>query len=66
MNGVIGKTNFFLVAIIYTNLFVFFLAQIPALNSVISMISSRRNRDAVIMGSLIGVCSLFLIWYLFG
>ncbi|SCV74140.1 BQ2448_6572 [Microbotryum intermedium] len=41
-------------------------AQVPMLNSVIGMINTRRTRDSVIMGSVVGVCVLFLLWYLFG
>lgn len=41
-------------------------AQVPAINSVLNMISSRRNRDAVIMGSVVGGCSLVLLWFVFG
>lgn len=41
-------------------------AQVPALNSIIGMINSRRRRDSVIMGSVIGVCTLLLMWFLFG
>lgn len=41
-------------------------AQVPALNSIIGMINSRRRRDSVIMGSVIGVCTLLLLWFIFG
>ncbi|KDE06005.1 hypothetical protein MVLG_03687 [Microbotryum lychnidis-dioicae p1A1 Lamole] len=41
-------------------------AQVPMLNSVIGMINSRKRRDSVIMGSVVGVCVLCLLWYLFG
>jgi Golgi SNAP receptor complex protein 1 len=41
-------------------------AQVPALNSIIGMINSRRRRDSVIMGTVIGVCTLLLMWFLFG
>ncbi|POY72581.1 hypothetical protein BMF94_4408 [Rhodotorula taiwanensis] len=41
-------------------------AQVPGLNSVIGMINSRRRRDSVIMGSVLGVCTLFLLYFMFG
>ncbi|KAK4058418.1 protein transport protein gos1 [Microbotryomycetes sp. JL221] len=41
-------------------------SQVPALNSVISMINSRRRRDSVIMGSVMAGCILFLLWFMFG
>ncbi|GAA5934792.1 Gos1p [Sporobolomyces koalae] len=41
-------------------------AQVPGLNSVIGMINSRRRRDSVIMGTLIGVCTLALLFFVFG
>ncbi|KAK4051832.1 protein transport protein gos1 [Microbotryomycetes sp. JL201] len=41
-------------------------AQVPALNSIIGMINSRRRRDSVIMGSVMAGCILFLLWYMFG
>ncbi|KAM0750164.1 V-snare-domain-containing protein [Meredithblackwellia eburnea MCA 4105] len=42
------------------------IAQVPALNSLLGMINSRRNRDAIIMGCLIGVCTLALLYFIFG
>ncbi|GAA5831731.1 hypothetical protein JCM3766R1_004996 [Sporobolomyces carnicolor] len=41
-------------------------AQVPGLNSVIGMINSRRRRDSVIMGTVIGVCTLALLFFVFG
>ncbi|GAA6000261.1 hypothetical protein JCM10207_007929 [Rhodosporidiobolus poonsookiae] len=41
-------------------------AQVPGLNSVIGMINSRRRRDSVIMGSVMGVCTLLLLFFVFG
>ncbi|BGP38495.1 protein transport protein gos1 [Rhodotorula kratochvilovae] len=41
-------------------------AQVPGLNSVIGMISSRRRRDSVIMGTVLGVCTLLLLFFVFG
>lgn len=41
-------------------------AQVPGLNSVIGMINSRRRRDSVIMGCVLGICTLFLLYFMFG
>ncbi|ORY79307.1 hypothetical protein BCR35DRAFT_304715 [Leucosporidium creatinivorum] len=41
-------------------------AQVPALNSIVGMINSRRRRDSVIMGSVMAGCVLLILWYLFG
>lgn len=41
-------------------------SQMPGLNSLISMISSRRRRDTYIVGGVIGVCVLLLLMYMFG
>ncbi|GAA6052712.1 hypothetical protein JCM3770_007187 [Rhodotorula araucariae] len=41
-------------------------AQVPGLNSVIGMIGSRRRRDSVIMGTVLGVCTLLLLFFVFG
>ncbi|KAL8293482.1 hypothetical protein RQP46_000183 [Phenoliferia psychrophenolica] len=41
-------------------------AQVPALNSLLGMINSRRNRDSLIMGTVFGVCTLALLYFLFG
>ncbi|GAA5847420.1 hypothetical protein JCM5353_006433, partial [Sporobolomyces roseus] len=41
-------------------------AQVPGLNSVIGMINSRRRRDSVIMGTVLGICTLALLFFIFG
>ncbi|BGP14448.1 protein transport protein gos1 [Rhodosporidiobolus nylandii] len=41
-------------------------AQVPGLNSVIGMINSRRRRDSVILGSIMGVCTLLFLFFVFG
>ncbi|GAA6028023.1 hypothetical protein JCM8097_001835 [Rhodosporidiobolus ruineniae] len=41
-------------------------SQVPGLNSVIGMINSRRRRDSVIMGSVMGVCTLLLLFFIWG
>ncbi|KAI5477537.1 hypothetical protein MNV49_006125 [Pseudohyphozyma bogoriensis] len=42
------------------------IASVPALNSLLGMINSRRNRDSVIVGSVIGICTLALLYFMFG
>lgn len=42
------------------------LNQMPGINSLISMIRSRRRRDTVIVGSVVGFCVLLLLGYMFG
>ncbi|EPQ30429.1 uncharacterized protein PFL1_01955 [Pseudozyma flocculosa PF-1] len=37
--------------------------QVPGLNSVITMIGRRRRRDSVIMGVLIGTCTVLLLMF---
>ncbi|RSH86556.1 uncharacterized protein EHS24_004825 [Apiotrichum porosum] len=41
-------------------------AQMPGINSLISMISSRRRRDTYILGGVVAFCVLLLLAYLFG
>ncbi|TFK19985.1 V-snare-domain-containing protein [Coprinopsis marcescibilis] len=40
------------------------LNTMPGINNLIGMIKSRRRRDSIIMGVLIGVCMIILITYL--
>ncbi|KAF9055847.1 snare region anchored in the vesicle membrane C-terminus-domain-containing protein [Panaeolus papilionaceus] len=42
------------------------LGTMPGINNVISMIKTRRRRDAVIMGVVIAACILILLHYVFG
>jgi Golgi SNAP receptor complex protein 1 len=37
---------------------------IPGMNNLIGMIKSRRRRDSIIMGMLIGVCCIILLTYI--
>jgi len=37
----------------------------PGINNLIGMIKSRRRRDAIIMGLVIGVCLILLLTYVF-
>ncbi|CAO1621637.1 unnamed protein product [Parajaminaea phylloscopi] len=39
-------------------------AQVPALNGIMTMIGRRRRRDSVIMGLLIGSCTVLLLFYI--
>ncbi|TXT12851.1 hypothetical protein VHUM_01252 [Vanrija humicola] len=41
-------------------------AQIPGINSLISMIRTRRRRDTFILGGVVAFCVLLLLGYLFG
>ncbi|CAA7264833.1 unnamed protein product [Cyclocybe aegerita] len=40
------------------------LGTMPGINSLVSMIKSRRRRDSIIMGVLIGVCAIILLTYI--
>lgn len=42
------------------------LSQMPGINSLITMIHSRRRRDSIIMGIVVGICVLLILGYLFG
>ncbi|EJD54871.1 28 kda golgi snare protein [Auricularia subglabra TFB-10046 SS5] len=41
------------------------MTQFPGLNSLVSMIRSRRRRDSIILGLVIGVCTILLLSYVF-
>ncbi|KAG2352047.1 hypothetical protein BDR07DRAFT_1439868, partial [Suillus spraguei] len=40
------------------------IGSIPGINNLLSMIKSRRRRDSIILGILIGGCLLLLISYM--
>ena len=40
--------------------------RFPMINNLVQKINFRKRRDTVIMGSVIGTCILFLLWYAFG
>ncbi|KAF8921932.1 v-SNARE protein [Mucidula mucida] len=40
------------------------LNAMPGINNIVGMIKSRRRRDSIIMGVLIGTCIFLLLWYL--
>lgn len=42
------------------------LSQMPGINSLISMIHSRRRRDSIIMGCVVGICLILILGYMFG
>ncbi|WVQ79221.1 hypothetical protein IAT38_001317 [Cryptococcus sp. DSM 104549] len=42
------------------------LSQMPGINSLITMIRTRRRRDTIILGVVVGVCVVLLLGYLFG
>ncbi|KAK4688668.1 golgi SNAP receptor complex member 1, partial [Tremellales sp. Uapishka_1] len=42
------------------------LSQMPGINSLISMIHSRRRRDSIIMGCVVGVCVVLILGYMTG
>ncbi|OJT04446.1 Golgi SNAP receptor complex member 1-2 [Trametes pubescens] len=41
------------------------LSSMPGINSLLSMIKTRRRRDAVIVGCVIGLCTVLLFMYVF-
>ncbi|WVR08079.1 hypothetical protein IAU60_005125 [Kwoniella sp. DSM 27419] len=42
------------------------LSQMPGINSLITMIRTRRRRDSIIMGCVVGSCVILLLGYTFG
>nr|ACO11394.1 Golgi SNAP receptor complex member 1 [Caligus rogercresseyi] len=40
--------------------------RFPVINNLVHRINLRKKRDALILGSVIGLCLLFSIWYMFG
>ena len=38
---------------------------IPGINNILSMIKTRRRRDAIILGCIIGLCIVLLVSYIF-
>ena len=42
------------------------LSQMPGINSLITMIRTRRRRDTVILGVVVGGCTILLLGYMFG
>jgi len=40
------------------------IGTMPGINNLVSMIKSRRRRDSIIMGVVIGVCTIIILTYL--
>ena len=40
--------------------------RFPLINNVVQRISLRKRRDTIIIGSVIGLCLVFLLWYWLG
>merc|ERR1712029_64062 len=41
-------------------------SKFPLINSLVNKINLRKRRDTIVLGSVIGVCLVFMIWYIFG
>jgi len=41
-------------------------SKFPLINSLVNKINLRKRRDTIIIGSVIGLCLVFMIWYMFG
>jgi len=41
-------------------------SKFPLINSLVNKINLRKRRDTIILGSVIGLCLVFMIWYIFG
>lgn len=41
------------------------MSSIPGINNLLSMIKTRRRRDSVILGCIIGLCFILLLMYMF-
>lgn len=40
--------------------------RFPMINSLVQKVNLRKRRDSIILGSVIGLCFVFLLWYTFG
>jgi len=40
--------------------------KFPLINSLVNKINIRKRRDTIIIGTIIGLCLVFFIWWLFG
>lgn len=36
------------------------------INNLVNKINLRKRRDSIIIGVVIGICLVFMIWYMFG
>ena len=41
-------------------------SKFPLINSLVNKINLRKRRDTIILGCVIGLCLVFMIWYMFG
>jgi hypothetical protein len=41
-----------------------FVDKMPGINNLVGMIKSRRRRDSIILGLLIGVCTIIILSYI--
>jgi len=41
-------------------------SKFPMINSLVNKINLRKRRDTIILGAVIGLCLVFMIWYMFG
>ena len=40
--------------------------RFPLINSLVQKINLKKRKDSVILGAVIGVCLLFMLWWVFG
>merc|ERR1712110_672712 len=40
-------------------------SKFPLINSLVNKINLRKRRDTIILGSVIGVCLILMLWYVF-
>lgn len=40
--------------------------KFPMINNLVQKINLRKRRDTIVLGSVIGICFVFLLWYTFG
>ena len=41
-------------------------SKFPLINSLVNKINLRKKRDTIILGFVIGLCLVFMVWYIFG
>lgn len=41
-------------------------SKFPMINNLVNKINLRKRRDTIIIGLVIGLCMVFMIWYIFG
>ena len=41
-------------------------SKFPMINNLVNKINLRKRRDTIIIGLVIGICMVFMIWYIFG